>query len=199
MTFSPCDISSYFFLNPFANANAFKLVSVITTPNLLSDSVSPVKIPFNAVVTSSMFMFLNDDKSPAKPTNCVDNPAASLVDNPMDVAMSPNNAAISKAVPSAIPNDFNVVLANASTSYADPLNATSTLFNDSLKSFAKFTAAPPANAKGAVNDIDKFLPMFFALSPNSFRFLSALDNAASNSFESPLSKTFNILSAMPQS
>ena len=131
MTFSACDIASYLAVIPFVKANAFKLASVITILKRFNDSVSPVNTLFKAVVTSSMFMFLNDAMSPAKPTNDFDIAAASLVDKPMDVAMSPNKAAISNAVPSAIPNDVSVVFANALTSPAESLNATETLFKDS--------------------------------------------------------------------
>ena len=89
---------------PCSIANCFKFASVITIPNFLRDSVSPVNTPAKAVVACSIPIFLKEAKSPANPTKDVLILAAAGLVKPIDVAISPNNAAISKALPSAIPN-----------------------------------------------------------------------------------------------
>ena len=135
---------------PCSIANCFKFTSVITIPKRFKLSVSPVKTELKAFVTSSIFMFLKDAKSPASPTKEVDILAASLVVKPIEVLISPNKAAISKAVPSAIPKLSNVVFAKSLTSPLEFLKDTSTLFKLSWKSEANFIAAPPARVIGAV-------------------------------------------------
>ena len=95
-------------------------------------------------------MFLKEAKSPAKPTIEVDSFAALSTGNPMEVAISPNNAAISKAVPSAIPNVSKVVFPKARTSLDEVLKATSTLFKLSAKSEAILIDAVAIAAKGSV-------------------------------------------------
>ena len=116
---------------PCSIANCFKFASVITIPNFLRDSVSPVNIPAKAVVAWSIPMFLNDAKSPANPTKEVLISAAAGLVKPIEVAISPNKAAISKAEPSAIPNCFSVVCAKSFTCCLEFPKATSTLFIDS--------------------------------------------------------------------
>ena len=135
---------------PLLNAKCFKFVCVIIIPNLFKDSVSPLKTPVNAVVTSLILMFLKEDKSPAKPTKAVDNVAALLVGTPIEVAISPKEEAISKAVPSAIPKVSKVVSANFLTSLEEFLKATSTLFKLSSKSDAILMDAPAIAASGSV-------------------------------------------------
>ena len=136
-------------------------------------------------------MFLNDAKSPAKPTRDVDIFAASALVNPIDVLISPNNAAISKAVPLAIPNSFNVVFANFVTSLAESPKATSTLFIDSSKSDAIFIAAAPAIPIGRVSPTARRLPTPETLVPNDFNLPDAVFKALFSLLASPIMSTLN--------
>ena len=96
----------------------------MTTPICFKLSVSPVKIPFNAVIASSSPIFLNEARSPASPTRLVLILEASPCVSPIDVAISPKRAAISNAEPSAIPKASKVVFAKLSTSPAESPKAT---------------------------------------------------------------------------
>ena len=136
-------------------------------------------------------MFLKDAISPAKPTNDVDNFAASPTPNPIDVAMSPKLDAISNAVPDAIPYVFKDVLAKSVTDPDALLNDTSTLFNDSLKSDAILIDAAPAANNGAVTYVDNVLPMSAAFFENATNDFCASDNAKSRSVASPVIRTFS--------
>ena len=89
-------------------------------------------MPARAVCTSLIFKFLNDAKSPAKPTKLVDSIEAFSCESPIDVDISPNIADISKAVPISIPNPLPAILAKSFTDCEALPNATSTLFIDSL-------------------------------------------------------------------
>ena len=135
---------------PLVKAKAFRFAIVITIPILFKLSVSPVKTPFKAVVTSLIPIFLKEDISPANPTIAVAKSAALSVGTPIEVPISPKSAAISKAVPSAIPKVSKVVSANFRTSFDEPLKATSTLFKLSVKSEAILIEAPAIAAKGSV-------------------------------------------------
>ena len=77
-------------------------------------------------------MFLNDAKSPANPTKEVAICADAEVVKPIDVAISPKLADISKAVASAIPKDSKEFFANSLTCALLDLKATSTLFKLSV-------------------------------------------------------------------
>ena len=108
-------------------------------------------------------MFLKLARSPARPTILVDILAASWVVRPILVPISPNIAAISRAVPCAIPNCVRVVLVNSLTSALLCLKETSTLLRLSSKSLASLIAAPPAAAIGSVSFKLKSLPTFVSL------------------------------------
>ena len=136
-------------------------------------------------------MFLKEAKSPASPTKEVDKSAALSTDNPIEVDISPNKAAISKAVPSAIPNWSNVVLAKSLTSLeADP-KATSTLFIDSSKSEAILIAAAPAIPIGRVSPTAKRFPTPETLVPNDFNLPDAVFKALFSLLASPIMSTLN--------